>query len=380
MAASKAVIKRLRNLVEKRQVVVVVGSGVSRAVCGQAPMWRALIDSGIEACLSAGVEDSWGKKMKALVEGDDLDLLLMAAEGVQSRLRKLEAGLRWASDCFEKLPAEKPELIQAIAQLGAPILTTNYDGLIERVTGYNWITWKESEHLTRVVRGEDRRVLHLHGFWDRPDSLVLGVRSYDEVRGNAHTQAVMKALALTKTFLFVGCGEEGLSDPNFGNFLTWLTEIRGAQHFWLVKDDEVKKKVPPLPLVAYGKNYEDLPQFLASLSVSEGNTQSDLEPVVRSQLGSLPLEVSAYLERLADQTQHLTLLGMGRSLQVTLPIADAYVPLRTVLAHSLTEKRKERAAEMCSEQEQNVELKNVCRTTAKMKRRGIVMLGEPGAG
>ena len=36
-------LERLRQLIEDDQLVVVLGSGVSKAVCPEAPMWQALI-------------------------------------------------------------------------------------------------------------------------------------------------------------------------------------------------------------------------------------------------------------------------------------------------------------------------------------------------
>ena len=48
---------------------------------------------------------------------------------------------------------------------------------------------------------------------------------------------------------------------------------------------------------------------------------------------------------LADETSRLKLLGMGRSLQIELPIEDAYVPLRTTLARSLEQRGTERFGE-----------------------------------
>ena len=52
--------------------------------------------------------------------------------------------------------------------------------------------------------------------------------------------------------------------------------------------------------------------------------------------------VNYYLRRLAEETSCLTLIGMGRNLQIELPIADAYVPLRTTLARSMDERKTER--------------------------------------
>jgi len=109
-----------------------------------------------------------------------------------------------------------------------PLVTTNYDDLIEKATPLRHVRWTDAASVSRFVRGDERRVLHLHGHWEEPDSVVLGIRSYEAVKNNEHTQAVLRAMGVAKSFLFVGCGDEGLADPNFGNFLAWLAALEAA--------------------------------------------------------------------------------------------------------------------------------------------------------
>ena len=77
------------------------------------------------------------------------------------------------------------EVIDALHGLGLQIATTNYDGLIEEVTGLPTVTWIEGSKVERVIRGNDRGVLHLHGYWEKPESIILGVRSYEQVMTDA---------------------------------------------------------------------------------------------------------------------------------------------------------------------------------------------------
>jgi len=58
--------------------------------------------------------------------------------------------------------------------------TTNYDDLITQVTGLPVVVWTETDKLVRVIRGEEKGIIHLHGCWNRPESVVLGTRSYDK--------------------------------------------------------------------------------------------------------------------------------------------------------------------------------------------------------
>ncbi|MFM7058324.1 MAG: metallophosphoesterase, partial [Planctomycetota bacterium] len=113
-----------------------------------------------------------------------------------------------------------------------------------------------------------------------------------------------------------------------------------------------------------------------------------------------PHAILHYLRRLAEDTRGIQLLGMGRSFQVDLPIDDVYIPLRMV---RFTRQRSEDEPERLpkgngngpaaskeldpAESEMTVEqdlaekgpewMFQQCQQQAK---RGVVVLGEPGAG
>ena len=86
------------------------------------------------------------------------------------------------------------------------------------------------------------------------------------------------------------------------------------------------------------------------------------------------------MTRLEHETQHLKLLGLGRSLQVELPIAEAYIPLRTTLNRSLELRKTDRNAQGLAEHEEDVDLGEVFRKAADLGEHGVVLLGEPGSG
>lgn len=380
----------LREMIRRGQVVAVVGSGVSIATNSHAPTWRGLIESGVAACRTIGAPEAWCQLVLGQLQLESHpDMLLSAAELVHHKLAENVGGEldRWLRHEFEALQPDDRSIVEALAGLDVPLVTTNYDDLIEKVTGLKQVTWRSERQVSRVVRGDDRRVLHLHGHWDEPESVVLGIRSYEAVKSNPHTQAVMHALGVMKSFLFVGCGEEGLADPNFGNFLTWLEALETQsgvehRHYRLVRNQDVfqpRGRLFPLP---YGERHEDLPAFLASLrpppKSNDAGDKSKQTPV--RMLPQLPESVAYYLNRLAHETSHLTLIGMGRSLQVELPIADAYVPLRTTLARSFEQRPTSVFKAGHAEYEEDVDLGDVFHRAAQFKLRGVVVLGEPGSG
>ena len=380
----------LCEMIDRRQVVLVVGSGVSLSTNHESPSWRGLIEAGIRQCRAIGATERWCQAVAGQLElADEPDMLLSAAELVHNRLIQNGGGelARWLRETFEPLQPENPAVIRALAALELPLLTTNYDDLIEKAASLKHVTWKESRHVARVVRRDDRRVLHLHGHWDQPDSVVLGIRSYEAVKNSEHTQAVMQALATTNSLLFVGCGDEGLSDPNFGNFLSWLKAIETAagvehRHYRLVRKQDAFEPRGRLFPIVYGESYDDLPGFLAMLKPVAPDEVDEVggQQVSPALSTSLPDSISNYLNCLADQTAHLTLLAMGRSLQVELPIDEAFIPLRTTLARSLEQRETERFKEGHAEFETDVELADVFREAGRFGQHGVILLGEPGAG
>ena len=94
----------------------------------------------------------------------------------------------------------------------------------------------------------------------------------------------------------------------------------------------------------------------------------------------VPENIDYYLSTLAQQTAYLTLIGMGRSLQVELPIDEAYVPLRTTMARWRGEDGPDHLRQDAAGLEEDVELSEVFRQAARSGRRGVVLLGEPGSG
>jgi hypothetical protein len=197
----------------------------------------------------------------------------------------------------------------------------------------------------------------------------------------------MRALGIAKSFLFVGCGDEGLADPNLGKFLTWLAAIDAAakvehRHYRLVRKQDARQPQGCLYSLVYGETYSDLPRFLERLVPEPPTRHGEGQPHKPSLRvpPPLPANIAHYLTCLAERTAPLTLLGMGRILQVELPIDEAYVLLQTTLARSREERPTERFKAGHAEYEESVGLDEVFRKADALGLRGVVLLGEPGSG
>jgi len=279
MAADSTLHDDVRSHIATGDVLVVVGAGESMGATRGNPIasWTGLLKNGAERCREVcSLSDDWLKKKQADLASGDMDDLLAVAEIVASKLGSPAGGeyRRWLRETVGKLRATSRDVLEALRDLQVPIATTNYDGLLEEVIGRPAVTWQDGAKVERVIRGDDQGVLHLHGFWDRPETVILGIRDYEKILGDTHAQTMQKAIRATRTLLFVGCGE-GLRDPNFGAFLRWTQQVFSEseyRHFRLARDSEVaalQALHPPaerLFVLAYGPAHQDLGPFLRRLA------------------------------------------------------------------------------------------------------------------
>jgi len=265
-------------------VVFIIGTGVSAGALDGSPRaslgtWKGLLTDGLERIHGLGLinDELRSHYLQQLEFTDDL---VGVANVLYKRLGAPDGGeysrwLRETAGSFHK-DIRVRAVLDALAVhqgRGVMLATTNYDHLLEAVTDLKPATWRRPADVERAISGEEPRILHLHGSWVDPDSVVLGTHSYLEVVKDPHAQAVLTALRTSRTFVFIGCGA-GLHDPNIGAFLKWTGEAFArseGRHFRLClqKDVEAIRREHPAgqriyPLV-YGSTHADLAPFLISL-------------------------------------------------------------------------------------------------------------------
>ncbi len=269
----------LRGRVRDRKVVVVAGSGVSAAATrgDRLSSWRGLIESGIERISQLpGVAPERVDAARTLLNAGDSGSFVLAAELVSESLGGRDDGeyARWLRETVGSLQLRDASVLEALVALGVPIATTNYDGLLEQVSGWERVTWRDGAAMQRALQGDERAVVHLHGHWRSPRSVILGVRSYDELEVSGLAQGLQRAMAAMSSLMFVGFGE-GASDPNFLALRQWLAAtLAGGEyrHYRLCLNGEVEslgeahgmhERIVPL---GYGDRHEDLAGFLRGLA------------------------------------------------------------------------------------------------------------------
>ena len=277
---SELLVEDLRSELARGRVIVLVGAGVSLAATGGVPVasWTGLLTDGMARCEQLALRPlpaGWGDRTRAQIESGDVEELLLAAEAVTGRLGGREHGeyRRWLRETVGQLNASHREVLKALRDLGGILATTNYDGLLEKVSGRPAVTWQDTARAQAVLKGDEQAIVHLHGFWQEPGSVVLGVRSYEQLLGAEHAQAMQQAMAAMGTLLFVGFGA-GLADPNFAALRAWMARLfRGSQyrHFRLAKDDEVDalkaehRQDERVFVLGYGPDHADLAPYLRQL-------------------------------------------------------------------------------------------------------------------
>ncbi len=278
----------LQERLAQRRVIVIAGAGVSIASSGAAAAasWKGLLELGVEHCVhfARNLPEHWAERMNEDLATDDVITWLSVASQVQERLLGVASGefRSWLEDTIGQLKVEDDTLIEALRSLKAPIATTNYDNLIEDVTGWPPVTWRDPGGIQRVLQGDEQAVIHLHGHYRDPGSVILGYRSYARVLGDRATQALQQALRATHSSLYVGFGAS-FQDPNFSAWLAWARKtFHGREtyrHYRLCRDGERSAveaehqgddRIFVLP---FGERHEALGPFLRGLAPPDAGKQ-----------------------------------------------------------------------------------------------------------
>src|SRR5271166_1405337 len=289
----------LRSAIEKGQALVLVGAGVSiGATKGQVvqvgkkkfPLasWTGLLHHGVTFCeqwVKADLPRGWSRSVRAEINVGDCGSLIGAGTKIEEKLKAPEGRyITWLKSSVGALEIVDNSVLAAIAALGLPIATTNYDRLLEAITSQPAVNWTQRHKVEPILRGDAKGIIHLHGDWDDPKSIVLGHRTYAAVERDPHAQAILREIFSSRTVLLVGFGG-GLSDPNFGPLLKWVAEAFASSpypHFLLCRERDLRslKLDHPIQPLDYGKTHADLAPFLRSLAPArKGPPSPDPSPL-----------------------------------------------------------------------------------------------------
>jgi len=287
---------------KNEKVVFICGSGISLGATGNKTEmgWGGLLRNGLRyANEYMGMETKQVEQYEGLLNTGGLEDWIIVAEKVEQKLGRRFG--EWLKRVFGSVTIEDPtvlyELMQFTENLGCVIATTNYDDLLEQTTGYIPITCKDPIDKTMdILKGNAKGILHLHGYWAEPESVVLGRRSYERVKTDEKAQLVLKIMSTMTTMVFIGSGS-GLEDPNIGVFLKWAAaddvfKDSKPRIYVLARVEESKEiyeRYPPgdyhIDVVNYGEKYDELGSFLKSLSSATITTNGRAGERIQSTVG-----------------------------------------------------------------------------------------------
>lgn len=324
---------RLQAALERKNLVFVVGTGFSAATTGgeRVATWRGLIEDGIDRAESLDPRPGWATQVRGNLEygfkQNDMDMILGAASSVVKELRRNGPYVfpKWLQETVGSLDTAHPELGKRLRALPYPLLTTNYDSLLEN-NDRRGTDWTRPTEMQRLLAGTDSRDIgHLHGIWSNPDSVVLAERQYDELMASEAAQALEKAASTLKSLVYVGFGS-GLDDPNFGHLIAWHRDRfipSAVDHFRLCRTSELPElraqhandQIFP---VAYGDDYDELPEFLKQFARQE-SIELSKAGIARDVVGEAQVSF-------AEEMKQDSILGDALDGAFDRPVSDLIVP------------------------------------------------------
>ncbi|MER0203699.1 MAG: hypothetical protein DU480_07535 [Nitrosomonas sp.] len=282
----------LQQAVCEKRVVIIAGTGVSIAASRNPSTgkphpqasWAGLLQNGLQwlkehQLIDDGVADA---HLKLLEMDKQTQCFISAAETIVSKMGGDESQhfADWLKRTIGSIEAHDRSALDAlhdIRQHGNLLATTNYDSLLLGDSSrLNPVTWEDTDALVGAVRQWDiDKIIFLHGFWRRPESVVLDWKSYDRIVRDDQHREDLAAVWKTNAWVYVGCGVNGLSDPDFGLLLErYGQRARHAGHwdYCLVRDDQKDEfqshfdsKKLNIRAIPFGKDHNNLPQYLRSL-------------------------------------------------------------------------------------------------------------------
>jgi hypothetical protein len=266
---------RLKNAIDDKSLVLVLGTGVSAAATDGAPAatWRGLLESGVELVKATTGDPQWADAMQPLIKTgfgmNEPSMIVAAASAVKDKVLELGANAagKWLSEQIGQLTVANSALVDELRALPFPLLTTNYDTLVEG-DGRRARSWRDHVAIRDILAGTSRDIGHLHGVWNEPESVILSPADYQMLRSSDAAVELEQAASSLKTLVYIGYGA-GLADPNFSKLVEWHAQRFGSArpHFRLCLNSEVdalrashaNDHIVP---VSYGSNHGDLPAFL----------------------------------------------------------------------------------------------------------------------
>lgn len=227
----------------RRRTVIFIGAGISAnsiSVEGKhPPVWRAFL----EEALKDIPEGESHQYIQELLDKEDMPLAceIIIEHIGEHRFEEI------AQNLFRR-PGYKPsEIHEVIYNLDSRIvISPNVDKIYDQyatATSVGTVVIKRynDDDIVRFIREQDRLILKAHGSIDSPSEMIFSQYQYNKARYKYEGfYRIMDALALTHTFIFLGCG---INDPDIR--LTMenynFSYLQTKPHYFITAKEQMKE-------------------------------------------------------------------------------------------------------------------------------------------
>jgi hypothetical protein len=282
----------LKESLREGLAVIVAGTGISIAASFDASRkqshpqasWTGLLEDGLNWLKEKRLIDAqyFDARLNLLKDNPKTHHFISVAEDVVRKMggAQSEHFADWLKRTVGSIEVRNSSILDALEAIrlrGNLLTTTNYDGLLISCNKHTTpVTWMETDDLIGAVRKRDNeKIIFLHGYCRQPESVVFDWKSYERISRDINYRDELAAFWKTSIWVYVGCGVNGLEDPDIGLLLqTYGRRARQARHwdFCLVRvaqknDFQAHFNAQKLNIraVSFGDNHSDLPEYLRSL-------------------------------------------------------------------------------------------------------------------
>lgn len=248
-------------LSQGRPIIFLCGAGLSVSLGDHAKGWIGWLKEG-KAYLSDVEAEELDRRFGSYSASELID----AASFLIEALRKNGNYTAYMDSTIGSLRVQNKKLANALAlfvRCGDYFATTNYDKLLEEVTGLGYYTYNMPGKIVQMLSGQaEMSVIHLHGIYDaatNTDDIVADQKQYEDVIANQGAQFIQNLIS-TCTLVILGCGAT-VDDPNLKGFMSFASKQLhlNIPYFYLHKaGDDLSDLGPNVIPVCYGMEYSDL--------------------------------------------------------------------------------------------------------------------------
>lgn len=214
--------------IAQRRCILFLGAGVSASATtddGKSPpTWNEFLDNATKKLID---DEGDKKEILELISKGDLLLALQAIHETSNNADFQDL----LNATFHTARYKPSELHEAIYQLDSRIvITTNFDQIYETYCmqpeneGFKLISY-DTHSLADEIRSDIRLIIKAHGTIDNIQKMIFTKQQYHNAKAeHSRFYEILKALFLTHTCIFIGCG---MSDPDI-NLLLEDVKILGS--------------------------------------------------------------------------------------------------------------------------------------------------------